>query len=67
VDLRNRRTRQRLLVDPRERVRAELLVDRAPDLLERHRRGVVDELRELVDVDVRKQVRPRREQLAELA
>src|SRR5205085_12422905 len=45
---------------------AQLLVDPLPDLLERHWGSVVYELRELVDVDVGKEIRPRRQQLAEL-
>ena len=38
----------------------------AVDLRERHRRHLVDEMAELLDVHVRQQIRPRREQLAEL-
>ena len=38
----------------------------ALDVRERHRRHVVDELPELLDVDVRQEVGPRREQLPEL-
>ena len=66
VHLGDRRAGERLGVDACEGVLAELLVDSLPNLLERHRRGRVDELRELVDVDVRKEIWPRGQQLAEL-
>ena len=59
VDLGDRGARQRLCVDAREDIRTEIGDDRLLDLLERDGRRVVDELRELVDVDVGKQVRPR--------
>ena len=45
---------------------ADVLADDPLDLLEGERRHLVHELRELLDVDVRQQVRARREQLAEL-
>ena len=66
VDLADRRARKRLLVDRREMLETDVFRDRLPERRERKRRDVVDELAELVDVDVREQVRPRREQLAEL-
>ena len=66
VDLRDRRTCERLLVEPSEDVQADVLVDDPARLRERERRHVVDELAELLDVDVGEKVRPRGEQLAEL-
>ena len=45
VHLRDRRGRDRLRVEPREDVEADVRVDHRPDLRERHRRRVVDELR----------------------
>jgi hypothetical protein len=53
VDLRDRRSRERLRLDADERVRRQLLSDDLPDLLERNGRNLVDELAELLDVDVR--------------
>jgi hypothetical protein len=53
VDLRDRRSRERLRLDADERVRRQLLGDDLPDLLERNGRNLVDELAELLDVDVR--------------
>ena len=66
VDLRDRGARERLLVEPGERVEADVLVDDPASLRERERRHVVDELAQLVDVDVGQEVRTRGEQLAEL-
>ena len=66
MHLSDRSARERLSVDSGEHIAAELVIDRAAKLLEWHRRRVVDELRELVDVLVGKQVRPRGQQLAEL-
>lgn len=66
MDLCDRGARERLGLDAGEHLSAELLVDPRRDLLERHRRRVVDELDQLLDVDVRKQVGPRRQQLSEL-
>ena len=66
VDLCDRRTGERLLVEPGEDLEPDLLVDDPARLLEREGRHVVDQPLELLDVDVRKQVGPRREQLAEL-
>ena len=66
VDLRDRRCRQRLWLEPCERTLPEVLADDPLDLRERERRHLVDELAELLDVNVRKQVGPRREQLPEL-
>jgi hypothetical protein len=66
VDLGDRRGGERLRVDPDEDFSVELAADHGLDLRERHRRDLVDEPRELLDVDVRHQVRPRREQLPEL-
>jgi hypothetical protein len=66
VDLCDRRGRERLRVEPRERALAEVLPDDPLDVRERKRRHLVHEPAELLDVDVGKEVRPRREQLAEL-
>ena len=66
MDLRDRRRRQRRLVELRERALREILRHDAANVFERNRRDLVDELPELLDVDVREQVRPRRQQLAEL-
>jgi hypothetical protein len=66
VDLRDRRGRQRCLVDLREWIVGEIFGDDAPDLLERNGRDLVDELPELLDVDVRQEVGPGRQELAEL-
>jgi hypothetical protein len=56
VDLRDRRGREGLAVDPGEVVEADLGRDHRLDLVERNGRHLVDELPELVDVDVRQQV-----------
>ena len=56
----------RLGLDRDEHVRGQLLGDDALDLVERHRRNLIHELLELLDVHVRQQVGTRREQLAEL-
>ena len=66
VDLRDRSGRQRLGLELREGVVAQVLPDDPLDVLERKRRHLVDELAELLHVDVRKQVRTGREQLPEL-
>jgi hypothetical protein len=66
VDLRDRRRREWLRVDADERVRRQLRRDHFTDLIERHRRDLVHELAELLDVHVGKQVGPRRKELAEL-
>jgi hypothetical protein len=57
VDLSDRSARERLLVDARKGIRPELLVDRLANFLKRDGRCGVDELRELFDVGVRKQIR----------
>ena len=56
VDLRDRRRGDGLGVDPRERVRRKILADRPLDLREGYGRDLVDELPELLDVYVGKQV-----------
>jgi len=66
VDLSDRGGGQRRLVDLDERIRRQVLRDDAPDVRERNAGHLVDQLPQLVDVDVRKKVRARREQLAEL-
>ena len=66
MDLRDRRGCERLRIDPRKEIGVEVLADHRLDLLERNRRHLVDEPLELLDVDVRKQVGARREQLPEL-
>jgi hypothetical protein len=66
VDLRDRRGGDRLGVDFREKLRSEFLADHCFDLREGNRRDFVHEAAELLDVDVREQVRARGEQLAEL-
>ena len=66
MDLRDRRGCERLRIDPREEIGVEVLADHRFDLLERNRRHLVDEPLELLDVNVRKQVGSRREQLPEL-
>jgi len=66
VDLRDRGARERLLLEPRENVQANVLVDDPASLRERERRHVVDELAQLVDVDVGQEIGARGEQLPEL-
>src|SRR5882672_9780073 len=66
MDLGDRRARQGLLVDRGEVLEPDVLLDHLPQRRERKRLNVVDELAELVDVDVWKQVRARREELAQL-
>ena len=66
VDLRDRCRRERRLVDPGEVLEPDLAVDHLAQRREGQRRHVVDELRQLVDVDVGQQVGSGREQLAEL-
>jgi hypothetical protein len=69
VNLPDRGSRDRLLVELRERPRdrePEILLDHPLDVRERHGRDVVLELTELVDDVERHQVRPRGEKLAEL-
>jgi hypothetical protein len=66
MDLCNRRGRERLRIDAREDVEPDVLCDRRLDHREGERRRVVRQVGELFDVDVRHQLRPRREQLAEL-
>ena len=69
VDLRDRRGRELLGLDVDE-VRgllgAELLVERALDVLERERLHAVEDLLELLDVRVGEHARRRRDDLAEL-
>ena len=66
VNLGDRGTGERLLVEPREDLEPDLLVDDPARLVERERRHVVDQPLEFLDVDVRKQIRPRGQHLAEL-
>ena len=66
VDLSDRRRRERLGVDAHEDVWRQFLRDHLADLLERDRRDLVDELAELLDVNVRQEIRPRRQELPEL-
>ena len=66
VDLRNRCGGERLRIDRREDALAEILADNGLELRERHRRHLVDELAELVDVDVGQEVGAGREELPEL-
>lgn len=66
MDLGDRSRRDGLWVDPREHVAREVFFDGALDLGERHRRHLIDEAAELLDVDVREQVGPRGEELPEL-
>ncbi len=66
VDLRDRGARKRLLVEPGEGVQADVLVDDPASLRERERRHVVHQLAQLLDVDVRQEVRTGGEQLTEL-
>jgi hypothetical protein len=65
VDLRDGGGRDRSRVDAHEDV-AEGLADDRLELGERHRRHLVDEAPELLDVDVGQEVRPRREELPQL-
>src|SRR3954466_2153223 len=65
MDLRDRSRGERLGVELDDGV-AEVLAHDPLDLRERERRHLVDELRELLDVDVWEQVGARRKQLAEL-
>src|SRR6266480_7441828 len=57
VHLGDRRAGERLGVDACEGVLAELLVDSLPNLLKCNGRCSVNELRELVNVNVRKEIR----------
>ena len=66
VHLGDRGCRERLRVDPDEDVGGEIVRDHALDLREGHREDLVDELAELLDVDIRQQIGPGREQLSEL-
>jgi hypothetical protein len=66
MDLGDRRCGQRLGIDVGEHVGAEIGLDDGRDVCERHRGHLVDELAELLDVDVRQEVRPGGEQLPEL-
>src|SRR5919204_1215365 len=65
VDLRDGGGRDRVRVDAREDVAEGLAYDRL-ELAEWHRRHLVDEAPELVDVDVRQEIGPRGEKLPEL-
>jgi hypothetical protein len=66
VDLRHGRRRERLGIDPCKGVRRQILVEHALDLGKRNGGNLVDELCELIDVDVGKQVGTRGEELTEL-
>ena len=66
VDLRDRRGGERLGVDACEHALAEVFADHRLEVGEGHRRDLVDQLRELLGVDVGKEVGPRREELPEL-
>ena len=66
MDLGDRRGGERLGVDLGERLEPEVLRDHGLDQRVGHRLDLVDELAELLDVDVRKQVGARGEQLPEL-
>jgi len=66
VGWRDRGRRERNRVDLRENVVAKVGAEDGLDLRERHRLHVVDEMAELLDVSVRKQVGPRRQELSEL-
>jgi hypothetical protein len=57
MSLRDRCARQRLRVDAREHVLSELVAHSAFDRGEFDRRHFVDERAQLVDVDVRQQIR----------
>ena len=57
MDLRDRRGRERVLVDPREVLEPDVVVDRGANRSERHGRDLVHQLLELVDVDVRQEIR----------
>jgi hypothetical protein len=66
MNLPDRRAGERLLVDRREVLQPDVLGNRLTERRERQRLDVVDELAQLVDIDVRQQVGPRRKQLPEL-
>src|SRR5207253_11475895 len=66
VHLGDRGARKRLSVDAGEGIGAKLLVDRLPNLLKCNGGSGIYQLRELVDVNIRKEIRPRGQQLAEL-
>jgi len=66
VDLRDGRSREGLRVDSSEDALAQLTANHRLEVGERHGRHLVDEPGELLDVDVRHQIRPGREELAEL-
>jgi hypothetical protein len=66
VRLGDRRRRKRRRVDACEDVLAQVGPDHRVDLAEGHGRHRVDEVAELVDVHVRQQIRPRRQELPQL-
>ena len=66
VRLRDRGGGERLRVEADEGVLAEVLPEHGLDLREGDGRDGVDEVAELLDVDVRQEIRPRREKLPEL-
>jgi hypothetical protein len=66
VRLRDRRRCKRSGIDACEDVGTEVSPDHRVDLGEGHRRHLVDEVAELLDVHVGQQVRPRRQELAQL-
>jgi len=66
VDLSDRGRCNRLLVEPGKEVEADVFVDHLLGRRERKGRHVVDEMRELVDVDIGQEIRARREELPEL-
>jgi hypothetical protein len=66
VDPRDGRGRERLLADLGEDGGPEVGLDHGAHDVERHRRNVVDEPAQLLDVRVGQQVRPRGEDLTEL-
>ena len=66
MDLGDRGGSERLGLEAREQLGPEVLAHDLLDLRERERRHLVHELPQLLDVDIREQVRPRGEQLAEL-